>query len=198
MVLIKTTSTGDILWNKRYSGSLDRDVGQAVYQTSDDGFIAVGFTGTAFAEDIFLVKTDLNGNEQWTQVYESSGRDLAYSIKQLSDGGYIMVGQTNSIGAGEEDIYLIRTNEFGDTIWTRTFGTESFEIGRSVEPTDDGGFIIVGYENTVGGNVLLIKTDDQGILEWSEEYESDGWDFAHSIKQVSDGGLTLLVDAKRI
>jgi hypothetical protein len=191
LALIKTDSNGNVVWNKRYSGTLDRDVGQFVQQTSDGGFIAVGFTGPSFAENIYMVKTDENGTEQWSKVFESTGREFAVGVKQTSDDGYVIIGETNSTGFGGKDMYLVKTNSVGDTIWTKTFGTASNEIGRAIDITSDNGFIILGYEDFNGGNLYLVKTDDLGNELWSNYYGETGWDMGHSVQQTTDGGYIL-------
>ena len=191
MTLIKTDAGGNEVWNKRYRGSVYRDVGQFVRQTTDGGFIAVGFTGPGFTEDIYVVKTDFNGNIQWSQTYGGAGRDLGECIRQTSDGGYVIFGQTNSFGHGGEDMYLIRTNSMGDTIWTKTYGTSSNEIGSSLYITTDHGFIMLGYQDTTGGNLYLVKADSLGNEQWSNYYGGTGWDLGYCVQQTTDGGYVL-------
>jgi len=192
LALIKTDQNGNEVWNKRYSGSIAyRDIGQFVEQTTDGGFIAVGITGPAFTEDIYVVKTDINGNLQWSEVYNSTGREFGVGIRQTSDGGYAIIGQTDSKGNGREDMYLVKTNSIGDTIWTKTYGTPSDEIGRSLYITSDGGFILLGYEDSIGGDLFLVKTDLLGNEQWRKYYGGSGWDMGHSVQQTTDGGYIL-------
>jgi len=191
LALIKTDVNGNEVWNKKYSGSINKDVGQFVRETADGGFIAVGFTGSGYAEDIYLLKTDINGNEQWNKVYNSTGSELGVGVRQTSDGGYAIIGQTDSKGNGGKDLYLIKTNSIGDTIWTKTYGTPSDEIGRSLYITSDGGFILLGFQDSAGGNVYLIKTDLSGNEQWSKYYGGSGWDIGHSVQQTTDDGYIL-------
>ncbi len=191
LILIKTDPSGNEVWNKRYSGTTYRDVGQFVQQTSDGGFIVVGFTGPSFTENIYMVKTDVNGNEQWSKVHVSTGRELAVGVRQTSDGGYAMIGETNSTGFGGKDMLLIKTNSTGDTTWTKTYGTSSDETGRSLYVTTDSGFILLGYEDFVGGNLFLVKTDALGNKQWSNYYGGTGRDLGHSVQQTSDGGYII-------
>jgi len=191
LALIKTDPTGNVIWNKRYRGTVDRNVGQFVQQTSDGGFIAVGFTGQSFIEHIYMIKTDIDGNEQWSKTHFSTGRAKAVGVRQTSDGGYAMIGQTNSTGFGGKDMYLVKTNSTGDTIWTKTYGTSKDEIGRSLFITSDNGFILLGYEDSVGGNLFLVKTDEFGNEQWINYYGGTGWDIGHSVQQTLDGGYIL-------
>lgn len=191
MTLIKTDSGGNEVWNKRYGGSINRSAGQFVHQTTDGGFIAVGFTGPNFAENIYVVKTDINGDELWSKIYNSIGREFGECIRQTSEGGYIIFGQTDSKGYGGKDMYLIKANSTGDTTWSKTYGTSSDEIGVSLYITSDHGFILLGYEDSIGGNLYLVKTDSVGNGQWSRYYGGNGWDIGHSVQQTTDGGYIL-------
>ncbi|KAA1243505.1 T9SS type A sorting domain-containing protein [Aquimarina sp. RZ0] len=189
--LIKTDPDGNEIWNKKYSGTVDRDVGQFVQQTIDGGFIAVGFTGASPNEHIYMVKTDRDGNEEWSKVHTSIGKEHAAEIRQTSDEGYIIIGETNSKGSGGKDMYLVKTDKVGEIIWTKTYGTPSDEIGRSLYITSDNGFILLGYEDSDKGNLYLVKTDSLGNEQWSNYYGNTGRDLGQSIQQTLDEGYIL-------
>jgi len=191
LALVRTDQEGIVIWNKRFSGTVDREVGQFVQETTDGGFIAVGFTGPPFGEHIFMVKTDSDGNEEWSQVYENNGRQLAFGVRQTADGGYDVIGETDNEGFGGKDMCLVKTNGLGDIIWTKTYGTPADEIGRSLSITTDDGFILIGFEDFDGGNVYLVKTDSFGNEQWSDYYGGDGWDMGHCVQQTADGGYIL-------
>jgi outer membrane protein assembly factor BamB len=65
--------------------------------------------------------------------------DEGYSVQQTTDGGYVIVGRTNSFGAGNYGVYLIKTNANGDTLWTKTIGGSNADDAYSVQQTTDGG-----------------------------------------------------------
>ena len=58
----------------------------------------------------------------WTKTFGGSNTDGAFSVQQTADGGYIIVGYTESIGAGGSDIWLIKTDASGNTLWTKHLG----------------------------------------------------------------------------
>lgn len=87
-------------------------------ESTDDGYLVVGRKGSK----ICLIKTDLNGNLLWTRLYGGSVGQYGYSVATTIDGGYIVAGSTNSFGEGSYDVYLIRTDATGDTLWTSAFG----------------------------------------------------------------------------
>src|SRR6187549_262202 len=72
------------------------------------------------------------------RVYGGADMEFGYSVRQCADGGYVLLGSTESSGSGSRDIYMIRTDAAGDTLWTRTFEGSGFDSGEEVELTADG------------------------------------------------------------
>jgi hypothetical protein len=159
--LIKTDSSGDVAWNQTFGGS-DNDYGYSVQQSSDGGYIITGETYSygAGRADVWLIKTDSSGSETWTQTFGGSYHDYGSSVRQTSDGGYIIAGDIHSYGASNVDVWLIKTDSSGDAEWKQTFGGSGNDLGRSVQQTSDGGFIIGGSRRFYGagdGDIWLIK-----------------------------------------
>jgi hypothetical protein len=163
--LIKTYANGDTLWTKTFGGT-DFDWGCSVQHTSDSGYIITGVTKSfgAGGGDVYLIKTTINGDISWSKTFGGIHEDWGWSVMQTTDGGYIIAGGTASFG-NDYYVYLIRTTENGDTLWTKTFGGTGSDCGYSVEQTADGGYIIAGITSSFGltpSDVYLIKTDANG------------------------------------
>ena len=187
--LIKTDSDGDSLWTKTLGG-IGEDWCRSIQQTFDDGYIIAGSTigyGTGII-DVWLIKTDANGDPLWTKTFGGSDVDWGSWARQTLDGGYILTGYTESFGAGNRDLWLIKTNANGDTLWTRTFGGIGDEWGNSVQQTSDGGYIITG--GTDDHAVWLIRTDANGNCLWTKTLGISE-DYGNSVQQTSDGGYII-------
>ncbi len=190
MYLVKIDSLGDTIWTRTYGGPNDRTA-YCVRQTRDGGFILVGFNGGGVESDIYLVNTDSLGNLQWTGTYGGNDYDRARSVLQTTDGGYIVVGSTHSYGAGGSDIYVVKTDSLGDTLWTRTYGGDGFEYADEVQQTIDGGYIIAGYTESFGSggyDLYLLKINTVGDTIWTMVYGSEDSEYGRSVALTADGG----------
>ncbi len=192
--LIKTNSSGDVIWTKTYGSASDQDYGYGVKQTTDGGYILAGVKNNvvSFDNDMYLVKTDANGDTLWTKIYGGSNHDEAYDVEQTTDGGYILAG-ARFLGAGSADIYIIKTNATGDTLWTKEYGGPDVDYGYAIEQTSDGGYIIGGHTQMGSGvwDALLIKINDVGDLLWSKTYGGAAVDYLYSVQQTTDGGYLI-------
>jgi hypothetical protein len=187
----------EIEWSKHFGGiSFER--GHSVQQTSDCGYIIVGTADSRWGgDDIYLLKTDLKGEEQWNKYFGGTRSEAGYSVQQTDDGGYILVGTTHFKGSG--DIYLIKTNSDGKEEWYKIFQRESAsESGYSVQQTKDGGYIVVGeayyshFEDKPNVNIYIIKTDRNGNEEWARDITHGLFAFGRSVQQTKDGGYIVV------
>ncbi len=191
----------DSLWTKTFGG-MGNENGSEVQQTSDGGYIIVGTTSShgIGESDLWLVKTNADGDTLWTRTYGGMYNDDGNGVQQTNDGGYIIIG---SIGLSESDHsvpWLIKTNADGDTLWTKTYGGDGIGWGGSVLQTTDGGYIIAGSSFDTSGALLrpgtlwLMKTNANGDSLWKKIYGDRrsrviGGEF---VRHTTDGGYIIV------
>ena len=198
--LLKTDGNGNLLWTRTFGG-IEEDEGHSIQQTTDGGYIITGLTRLSpnFDDDVYLIKTDDNGVEQWSQTFGGVNDDGGYSVQQTTDGGYIITGITSSFGNGYQSVYLIKTNGNGVEQWNKTFGGTDEQWGNSVQQTTDGGYIIIGGTESFGAgerDVYLIKTDGNGDSLWTKTFGGVEEDEGHSVQQTTDGGYIISGDTQ--
>ncbi len=176
-------------------GSANADMGNYVQQTSDHGYIIAGYATNFIAgagQDVYLVKTDSNGIMQWNKTYGGTNNEVATCVSQTNDictgqlgyiiAGIVMTGTSYTYYNG----FLIKTNSAGDTLWTRTYATNSYF--NSVKQTNDGGFIVAGeFMGATYPGAYLLKTDNLGNVLWSKIYGANTATSLSQVLQTSDG-----------
>ena len=143
--------------------------------------------------DYWLVKTDSQGNMQWNKTYGGAQDDFATSVVETHDAGYSLAGWTNSFGAGGEDLWLVKTDYFGNMVWNRTYGAQFYDEAHALIQTGDGGYAVAGNTALANGteDALLIKTDPSGNMQWNQTYGGAKLQTALSIVQLSDNTYAL-------
>ena len=109
--LIRTDAQGEVLWSKVYGGT-SADGAYSLQPTFDGGFVVAAHT-SSYGEgqhEIYLLRIDADGEVLWTKTYGNTGGDFLRAVDLTPDQGFIMVGETFSFGAGNADIYVVRTD----------------------------------------------------------------------------------------
>jgi len=181
----------DTVWVNTYGGAAADGFRDAI-PTSDGGFIAVGYTYSFGAGDVdvFAVKTDAGGDTLWARTFGGPSPDYGHSVCEAGGGDYLIAGYTMSSGRGGEDVYLIKIDAAGDTLWTRTYGGPGLDEGRSVCLTGDGHILVAGQTQSYGAgesDVYLLKIDAAGDTVWTRFFGGAGADWAESVCEMADG-----------
>lgn len=203
-------SASDIVWQKSYGGK-KQEHAHEIKKTDDGGYIVAGFItslnddvgGLEQQSDFWILKLDELGEKEWEKVYGGSNGDKPTSIHQLPDGGYIVAGYTTSTDGDlsyRTDYgfvtWVVRLDKLGNMIWNKIYGTNSIDFSRTLELTDDGGFIIWGItdpkKNSNGtldySDYHILKLDEEGTIEWEKIYGGGNIDNVYSIIQTDDKG----------
>jgi len=191
LYLIKTDSLGDTLWTGVYGSDTVQYEGHFVQQTSDGGYFVAGHAEPSVhgLGDAYAWKFSSDGQVEWEKAFGGRYHDIGLSGQQTTDGGFIILGSTYSF-LPDCQMYLIKTNALGDTVWTRVLGSSYVTGGRWVEQTADGGYIVAGGARIgpVHG-FLLIKTNSAGMPEWQKFHDlTPERDEACAGQQTTDGG----------
>lgn len=220
--LVKLDNSGNIEWEKTLGGT-GIDEGCSVKQTSDNGFILVGTTqsnngdvsglhlGPNNGSDIWLVKTDSQGNIEWQKCLGGTATEKGYDVVESNDGHFIVLGMSDStngdltLNHGYWDVWLVKLSSNGEMVLQKNFGGSGVEYGHSLDLTEDGGLIFAGRSYSNDGDVLgnhlwyysstdyspdfwVVKLDALWEIEWQKCLGGNDEDFALSIKKTLDDG----------
>jgi hypothetical protein len=195
--LLMLKDNGDTAWSKSFGGA-GFDGANSAVKCTDGNIIVAGYTesqGTG-ARDMWLIKIDPNGNQVWSRTYGGTQWDEAKCIIKTNDGHYLVAGLTNSFGAGNSDIWLMKIKGDLDTVWTRTYGGAGWEGEYTWDEIinlmqdRDGNFLLAGRTQSFGAgsyDAWILKFDNYGDTLWSRTYGGTSKDAANSIVQCRDG-----------
>jgi len=169
-------SPPNVEWLRFYGGS-ESDVANSIIETNSGDFVILGTTysfGSGHS-DVYMVKVNKSGDTLWTKTFGGSSWDYGNRIIETSDYGYLIAGATSSFGAPSWNMYIIRTDMNGDTLWTKTFQHTYDCTAQSIIETMDGGFLAVGMESWSspgggGAQDYIVKMDSLGHLLWSDSF----------------------------
>jgi len=185
-----------IEWEKTCGDSITNQYCHSVIQCPDSGFVFLGRTMHPIlnTSDIYILKTNRYGDTIWSQTYGYDyGEDIGEDIVNTSDGGFIICGTTTSIGAGSWDIYILKLDSLGDTIWTTTYGDIYTDMGKTIIETKDGNYCLTGHRQLAAHipSVLFItKIDEWGNEIWTSTLgDRDTTATGYDLLQCSDSGF---------
>lgn len=206
------TSVMSLVWSKVFGGNNNDDI-RGITATADGGYLLAGYTtGNNVYEnnshglwDALVIKTDGNGNKQWSKLYGGSQYDGFNSVVATADGGFILAGYTQSIDGdvslqgfkGQTDAWLMKIDGNGNKVWSKTFGGRQNDFATAIISAVDGGYVISGRGDSQDFDLIgnhnyledawLFKIDDNGNKLWSKLYGGTGWDQAWNVIKTNDG-----------
>jgi uncharacterized delta-60 repeat protein len=197
--MLRVNIDGDSLWSRTFGGPDDEHCA-AILPADDGGYYLAGSTESfgLGQTDFWLVRTNANGDSLWSDYYGGPGDDWCFSAQRTTDGGLILAGYTNSFGTGNTDVWLVKTDAYGVTQWSHTYGgrtPEDFDGAFCVQQTADGGYIMTGssfYAPGQHSDIMVLRVNANGDSLWSLFFGGAGMDVGHAVQQTSDGGFLVL------
>jgi hypothetical protein len=181
---------------QRIFGGDSTDAAKSIIETYDFGFLLGGTTNSfgAGAKDIYLIKTDENGDTLWNKTYGSNSDDEFSDIKETSDNGAILIGTTSGFGAVGKNIYVTKVNSLGDIQWSNSYGSANEDVGNSIIQTTSNNYVLTGSTFNTTTNktdVVIIKFDINGDTLWSKTFGSIRTFGSSTNDHTNDAGLVI-------
>lgn len=196
--LLRLDSLGNLLWDTTYGGS-DWDRGHSISNTADGGFILAGETYSKGAgnADGWVIKIDDMGTVQWDSTYGGPGDDRFFDLDTVSGGDYFVAGETESFGAGDFDLYCMRLNPVGDTVWTRTMGANLWDTGNEVLELYDGDYLVTGTSTEADSttDAYTVRFDTDGNVIWELLSGNVGTEYGFGVAQQEWPGQAIILAA---
>jgi hypothetical protein len=193
--LLKVDSLGNYLWSSHYGGQ-ESEGGRRVMHRKEVGFYVAGYTNSIGAGgfDAYLLKTDEEGTLLWEKSYGGSGWERINDAIMLADTGIFMVGQTTTGTDGNEDMFLVRTDQQGDTLWTKRMGGAGNDVAYCIRALNDslslvGGQMFNADSSLQKGYLICVKND--GEIQWESYYGNDGEYSIHDLC-VAGGSINVV------
>jgi hypothetical protein len=132
------------------------------------------------------VKAQIAFSKEYGGAYNEDGRWM----EQMPDSGFILTGGTTTYSNGQTDMWLVRTDAYGNTLWTKSIGGVAFDFANMVKPVP-GGFVVCGVTNRTGSDdAIIVKTDLSGNTIWTTVLGDSGTQWFEGFILNSDGGYT--------
>jgi hypothetical protein len=194
--ILKISKSGKKLFRKDYL-IWSSSVANSIIQSPDGDLFICGETTSNYANfrsDVLLVKTSSEGDTLWTKTYGGESFDSGLKIMNTSDGNLLIAGKTESFGADSfGDIYLLKVNKNGDTLWTKRYADPDQEFPTHIMETSDGNYLVTGnnMESGIGNTneTYLLKVDPDGEKIWDRKYGPNEWEWSYSSVELSDGEI---------
>lgn len=218
--LLKLDKTGEIQWQRTYGGT-DNDFANALWATSDEGYVLAGATRVSTDDggpelpvegppsrgdetpggmvpvqghwDVWVLKLQGNGDIQWEKRYGTPYDDYASDIQQTSEGGFILIGTTHSTMSA----WVLKLDEAGNIQWQKSYGASDTQHngahGHSIKETKDGGYVFTGVLESPGSgeDMWLVKLDGLGNVQWERVYGGEGAEASYCVDEIPEGGYVI-------
>src|SRR6185436_11597842 len=210
IMVVKVNDSGDTLWTRIIGGPV-YDAGINLTITNDGGCVICGrvYSYGAGLRDVMLSRIDGNGNVLWFKTYGGIGTEEGMAVTHTSDNGYVITGATETFSLnGLYDVYMIKTDSFGDLIWSKTYGGDKIDATYAIVESPDGGYVVTGFTDSWAylhlraniplsilgddsSHVFLMKVNSAGDTVWARAFGGTTVDEAYALINAPDGGYII-------
>lgn len=176
--LMQIDSLGNYMWSKSYGGP-ESESGRRVLHKANFGYFICGYTSSygAGGFDFYLAKVDESANLEWENTYGGTGWERVNDAALTRDTGTLLVGETSSNETDNLDIYIVRTDKFGDTLWTKTLGGSGDDKANCILKYTDSTYFIGGeyyVEDSIRTKGYMMYLKDDGTVFWERTFGPNG------------------------
>src|SRR5688572_7571199 len=156
-----------------YFAGMGNEYAYDIFTEDHNSFVVAGSTDSygAGSLDLYVTKYNALGNIQWSRTVGGFGNEVGYGIDMTTDGDYVIAGETNTLGSGSGEVYVVRLDANGNLLWTIAVGGDQFDHGHEIAATSDNGCAIIGTTGSYGqgfDDAYVIKLDSNGTVQWAQ------------------------------
>jgi hypothetical protein len=193
--VVKTNASGDTAWTRTFGTSSEDEYPNSIIQLQDNGYLITGYIRASGGDSrTFLLRLDASGNSVWMKTYEGAAYIGGRSVEVASDGGFLVASSSNRASGNDLDCSVLKTNQNGDSLWTKFYGAAGSDGFYSISKISGGGFALAGNISIGGGtdvDAYLVITDADLNVKWSKTYGGSQTDLFRSSAQLPDGSFIL-------
>lgn len=198
-ILLRINEIGDTVWRRTYAFPGTFGLGfKDLIATVDGGFVVTGYidsgwVGTISGLSMFIGKVDALGEMLWSHSIGGNDAQTGYQIEETTDGGFIVAGYNAVTGmVNEGAYYLVRTNNVGDTLWTKTYDHLEHNLAYALAPMPDEGWVLVGTTQPSSTTLFhVIRTDQNGDTLWTRTLNELGSGQARDVETLPNGHIMI-------
>ncbi len=187
--LLKIDPLGNQIWEQSMGGEATEEA-NSIIETQDGGLALIGDTESTpdGDRDIYFLKLDANGQEEWSRTFGNDGRDRGWALIQNLDGTYALVGYIENLDNDIKESYIILTDSNGDEIWSTMLGQSAIVAGASIIHAEETGYVVACY---IDQSTYMVHVEEDGIPTWFREIDELNITFGHSLIAMSNGGYLM-------
>lgn len=197
--IMKFNSSGDTIFSNAFGIEIGECDVNSIIQTKDGGYAIIGYSTIQGYrnKDILLIKTDGTGKLMWSKTYGGDKEDNGVCLVESNEEEFILVGETESFGESGKSIYILKTNNSGDTIWSKTIGGNRYDTPTGIIKASSNEYLISGTTSSYGvhyhdDDMFLLRIGKNGNSIWSKTYGGDKDDICNKVIKTGDNELLLV------